>query len=246
MRYIQREDGTFTFYFSPREARVFGIDRYPAPDEVYDFYEQVSSLLDKAFRGIGIPAYQMLGVAVFIQEDGSVQVEVEPQYVEDFDEEERSPLDEDEYESEENSHSSSIEAFGVAGVVDASNINPTHTVGINPSFMGGINNRSRTPAKEGYNKQFVFKFVDLEHLLGFSKSVIRKDFSGGTLYHCRDAYFLVLTINTVYTRRMEAIYSLGQEYGTSVKIDEEVLKKHGKSIIETNAVRVLNEKFNLV
>ncbi|TCS84115.1 genetic competence negative regulator [Tepidibacillus fermentans] len=90
----------------------------------------------------------------------------------------------------------------------------------------------------------IFAFKDFEDVLSAAKTINPYLMYGGTLYHYKEHYILIIDPIDVRDNGVETFIALLSEFGEVSPISKAVLEEYGTVIIEEDAVKVLVSHFS--
>ncbi|MCZ8520568.1 MULTISPECIES: genetic competence negative regulator [Paenibacillus] len=91
--------------------------------------------------------------------------------------------------------------------------------------------------------QITYAFHDFEDLLRMAKVINPLLIDGGTLYSFKNKWILLLDAVDMEEKRLQAIVAVLSEFGESTSVTQAMLEEYGKTVIESDAVKVLCAKF---
>lgn len=91
--------------------------------------------------------------------------------------------------------------------------------------------------------EITYAFHDFEELLRAAKTVNPLLIDGGTLYSYKNQWILKLGAEGMDEKRLHAVVAVLSEFGEATSLTAAVLEEYGKLIIESDAVKVLCDKF---
>ncbi|TVY11584.1 genetic competence negative regulator [Paenibacillus cremeus] len=91
--------------------------------------------------------------------------------------------------------------------------------------------------------QITYAFHDFEDLLRMAKVVNPLLIEGGTLYSYKNKWILVLDAVEMEDKRLQSIVAVLSEFGEAASVTQAVLEEYGKTVIESDAIKVLCSKF---
>lgn len=91
--------------------------------------------------------------------------------------------------------------------------------------------------------QITYAFHDFEDLLRMAKVLNPLLIEGGTLFSYKGKYILLLDAVEMEENRLQAVIAVLSEFGEATSVTQAVLEEYGKTIIESDAVKVLCAKF---
>ncbi|MCZ8512908.1 genetic competence negative regulator [Paenibacillus filicis] len=91
--------------------------------------------------------------------------------------------------------------------------------------------------------QITYAFHDFEDLLRMAKVVNPLLIEGGTLYSYKGKWILLLEAVEMEESRLQAVVAVLSEFGEATSVTQAVLEEYGKTVIESDAVKVLCSKF---
>ncbi|UUZ79481.1 genetic competence negative regulator [Paenibacillus sp. P26] len=91
--------------------------------------------------------------------------------------------------------------------------------------------------------QITYAFHDFEDLLRMAKVINPMLIEGGTLYSYKGKWILLLDAVEMEENRLQAVVAVLSEFGEATSVTQAVLEEYGKTVIESDAVKVLCSKF---
>ncbi|AEI41311.1 genetic competence negative regulator [Paenibacillus mucilaginosus] len=91
--------------------------------------------------------------------------------------------------------------------------------------------------------QITYAFHDFEDLLRMAKVINPLLIDGGTLYSFKNKWILLLDAVDMEEKRLQSIVAVLSEFGESTSVTQAMLEEYGKTVIESDAVKVLCAKF---
>ncbi|ALS22713.1 MULTISPECIES: genetic competence negative regulator [Paenibacillus] len=91
--------------------------------------------------------------------------------------------------------------------------------------------------------QVTYAFHDFEDLLRMAKVINPLLTNGGTLYSYKNKWILLLDAADMEDKQLQLIVAVLSEYGEATSVTQAMLEEYGKTVIESDAVKVLCAKF---
>ncbi|CAG7611848.1 Adapter protein MecA 2 [Paenibacillus solanacearum] len=92
--------------------------------------------------------------------------------------------------------------------------------------------------------QITYAFHDFEDLLRMAKVLNPLLIDGGSLYSYKDKWILLLDAELMEEKLLQSVVAILSEFGEAASVTEAVLQEYGKTVIESDAVKVLCAKFS--
>ncbi|CAG7641476.1 genetic competence negative regulator [Paenibacillus allorhizosphaerae] len=92
--------------------------------------------------------------------------------------------------------------------------------------------------------QVTYAFHDFEDLLRMAKVLNPLLTDGGSLYSYKDKWILLLDAEEMDEKQLQSIVAVLSEFGEAASVTEAVLQEYGKTVIESDAVKILCAKFS--
>lgn len=91
--------------------------------------------------------------------------------------------------------------------------------------------------------QVTYAFHDFEDLIRLAKVINPLLTDGGTLYSYKNKWILLIDAADMEDKRLQLIVAVLSEYGEATSVTQAMLEEYGKTVIESDAVKVLCAKF---
>lgn len=91
--------------------------------------------------------------------------------------------------------------------------------------------------------QVTYAFHDFEDLLRLAKVINPLLTDGGTLYSYKNKWILLIDAADMEDKQLQLIVAVLSEYGEATSVTQAMLEEYGKTVIESDAVKVLCAKF---
>ncbi|MBP1155231.1 MULTISPECIES: genetic competence negative regulator [unclassified Paenibacillus] len=91
--------------------------------------------------------------------------------------------------------------------------------------------------------QVTYAFHDFEDLLRLAKVINPLLTDGGTLYSYKNKWILLIDAADMEDKQLQLIVAVLSEYGDATSVTQAMLEEYGKTVIESDAVKVLCAKF---